>query len=758
MGLRLLLAGLIAANMTQAARLTDPNSLALNEAKYTVGNPASYTKDLIIQGSLDQNWVKMIVPAPTSVNLLCKLGLLASSAIDFKLRAPSKGEYKLLEHPDSFKASLHQVSHWGWRAFQEAHSSMDEIAQRTTQIPGTLDDAIDVVVAADAEDINDFLPILLDEVTSHIQECKVRASRAKTKFEEMSEIVAEILQGSLSTKAWSELQKSKLDLDNQMKQAQKVDLDTQIKRVNAQVKETKQEVTKWRGKFEEAFDSMSDGWDLLGLQICEDLTNFVGDVLSVATLKFGGEEYRKTDEKSQTKAKKEPSKFNICVLGAQGGSDTKYKVSNREFSSNERVGLSLLNGKLGQIFRKYRQSLSSKAKPKDLSIDSNIGNNLNTFLDHISEPFNKKGVKDDIKTPVLQLIRKVRDTAKEISEHQKTGHTTGKAAKYQKLMDNYLSSATCLESMAREILNLPPVEPATPFDEDDDSAGAGDSAVERHMYMAEKKLTQSEARLTRLEDMYEKKLEKQAKLTTSLQTVMNEITRIAATAKTNDAVLEVLKKALILLGDLEKQWKDLTMFFVAVEDRVRVSLAGKVDAFVERLRMGGKRGGVTNTVGKLMYTSLVSASAEVALVNRIARKYVGISGKHIMPSINKAAMMITATDMRKRGQLSADLQNDLSNANTDLEALIRTEKDGFKKAIQKRLKEVRETYEPLLLSVPKKIKAEISASVNKGITAIATIETSLPSALENAAANVIDTGRAKRWSARTSSASATLDF
>ena len=230
----------------------------------------------------------------------------------------------------------------------------------------------------------------------------------------MSEIVAEILQGSLSTKAWSELQKSKLDLDSQMKQAHKIDLDTQIKRLNAQVKETKQEVTKWRGQFEEAFDSMSDGWDLLGLQICEDLTNFVGDVLSIATLKLGGEEYRKTDEKSQKNAPKEPLKFNICVLGAQGGSDTKYKVMEREFSSNERVGLSLLNGKLGQIFHKYRQSLSSKAKPKDLSIDSNIGNNLNTFLDHISEPFNKKGVKDDIKTPVLQLIRKVRDTAKEI--------------------------------------------------------------------------------------------------------------------------------------------------------------------------------------------------------------------------------------------------------------------------------------------------------------------------------------------------------
>jgi len=329
-------------------------------------------------------------------------------------------------------------------------------------------------------------------------------------------------------------------------------------------------------------------------------------------------------------------------------------------------------------------------------------------------------------------------------------------------MDNYLSSATCLESMAREILNLPPVEPATPFDEDEYSSGSGNSAEERHTYLAEKKLTQSEARLTRLEDMYEQKLEKQAKLTASLRMVMNEITRISATAKTNDAVLEVLKKALVLLEDLEKQWEDLTMFFVAVEDRVRVSLAGKVDAFVERLRIGGKRGRVTNTLGKLMYTSLVSAGAEVALVNRIARNYVGFSGKHIMPSINKAATMITATDMRKREQLSDDLQNDLSKANTDLEALIRTEKDGFKKAIQKRLKEVRETYEPLLLNVPKNIKAEISVSVNKGIPAIAPIDiidTSLPpSALENAAANVVETGRAKRWSARTSSASTTLDI
>jgi len=743
--LHFLLAGLLASNIVLCDYGT--TSGALQRAKNQAGNTRSVTKDLIIQGSLDQNWVEMIRPAPMSVNLLARLGLLASSAQDFALKKPKKGEYKLLYHPDSFKASLHQVTHTGWRAFQEAHSSMDEIAQRTSQIPGTLSNAVDIVVQGDADDINDILPVLLDEATSHIHECSKRASRTRDKFEAMSEIVAEILQGSLSTKAWSELEKSRLEMENKIKKEQKISLEEAVKRAKQQIKDTKKEVDNWRGKFETAYNSMPDGWDLLGLQVCESLANFVDSALKAVTLNLsekGSQNQGNTNQGNKQTSSKEPSKFSVCVIDHQGGAGSKIQASNREFSTNERMGLAILKN-MGNVFSKYKQSLANSGSPKDLTQNTNIGKSLNTLLEHVSEPFKSKDVNDDIKVPVLQLIKKVTKTAKQVSELQKSGKHNGKAKEYEKVMDKYINAATCLTTMAAEILKLPSVEIATPFDESAGSKSSGGIA-EKHAENAEKELQMAEARLNKLEDDYEKKLNKEAKLTKSLQKVMDEITRLTADAKTQDAILDVLKKALVLLGDLEKQWKNLTLFFIAIEDRVRVSLKTKAESFVTRAQMVIKKGSLTNILGQFLYKALLEANAEVALVNRVSRKYVGISGEHIMPSINKAAAMITNTNISKKNRLMTQINSDLKRANKDLENLIVQEKKNFVRAIEARKKEISKIYTPLLMNVPAKVKAKITAAVKKGETSVATINTEKKSVLEKATENVMKTGKIQKWS------------
>ena len=114
---------------------------------------------------------------------------------------------------------------------------------------------------------------------------------------------------------------------------------------------------------------------------------------------------------------------------------------------------------------------------------------------------------------------------------------------YEKVMDKYINAATCLTTMAAEILKLPSVEIATPFDGKiwliikttfitiildlillfAESAGSKSSGgkAEQHAEMAEKKLQQAVARLNKLEDDYEKKLNKEAKLTASLQKVFS---------------------------------------------------------------------------------------------------------------------------------------------------------------------------------------------------------------------------------------------
>ena len=142
---------------------------------------------------------------------------------------------------------------------------------------------------------------------------------------------------------------------------------------------------------------------------------------------------------------------------------------------------------------------------------------------------------------------------------------------------------------------------------------------------------------------------------------MSQLTRDVANAKTVDQVLNVLKKALVLLGELEKEWKKLTMFFVALEDRVRSSLKEKVASFVNKSKKIQERGYLTKMMGQILFKSLLEANAENALINRVSRKYVWISGKYVMPIANKAAMLLTADKYAKR-KLHAEVNNSYKSA------------------------------------------------------------------------------------------------
>ena len=64
----------------------------------------------------------------------------------------------------------------------------------------------------------------------------------------MSEIVSEILQGSLSTKAWNELENERLELEMDSKNRSRSRLEKNVAKIDAQIKETKEEVDKWTGR------------------------------------------------------------------------------------------------------------------------------------------------------------------------------------------------------------------------------------------------------------------------------------------------------------------------------------------------------------------------------------------------------------------------------------------------------------------------------------------------------------------------------
>ena len=83
------------------------------------GEDKKETALMMISSSI--NWADFLTPAPMCIALLGQL-MLISTEKDFSLekQRPENG-FKYIEHPESFRASLLQVSNAGWRAFNEAH-------------------------------------------------------------------------------------------------------------------------------------------------------------------------------------------------------------------------------------------------------------------------------------------------------------------------------------------------------------------------------------------------------------------------------------------------------------------------------------------------------------------------------------------------------------------------------------------------------------------------------------------------------------
>ena len=80
--------------------------------------------------------VTNLLAAAPSIALLGQLQLVSAS-IDFSLLKDGEtSNCKYLKFPDSFRASLLQITHAGWDAFQKAEVNMERISLNSKRIPG----------------------------------------------------------------------------------------------------------------------------------------------------------------------------------------------------------------------------------------------------------------------------------------------------------------------------------------------------------------------------------------------------------------------------------------------------------------------------------------------------------------------------------------------------------------------------------------------------------------------------------------------
>lgn len=93
----------------------------LNKAFVDANSGQDKSETALLMMSSSINWADFLTPAPMCIALLGQL-MLISTEKDFSLKKQEPlGGFKNMKYPESFRASLVQVSNAGWRAFNEAH-------------------------------------------------------------------------------------------------------------------------------------------------------------------------------------------------------------------------------------------------------------------------------------------------------------------------------------------------------------------------------------------------------------------------------------------------------------------------------------------------------------------------------------------------------------------------------------------------------------------------------------------------------------
>ncbi|CAF5045436.1 unnamed protein product, partial [Rotaria sp. Silwood1] len=147
------------------------NSINLFDS--TIDEPIEYQPDL------ENEWEDLMDAGPASINLLGSVMAIASRK-DFPLKTDFN--YTLVKYPESFQATLMQVSHDMYRALYGAHTSMESIQVSMRQIPTLLKTAIKLITQASTVLNKALLPRTLANIGRYANESAAVARASLERF------------------------------------------------------------------------------------------------------------------------------------------------------------------------------------------------------------------------------------------------------------------------------------------------------------------------------------------------------------------------------------------------------------------------------------------------------------------------------------------------------------------------------------------------------------------------------------------------
>ena len=594
---------------------------------------------------------------------------------------------------------------------------MDAIRLYSAQVPDQVTKVVRTLVEGSEADVKDILPIELRKIDRNASECLRLAQAVEEKFEHVMDLTGELLEVSSAAKGYYQKAQEEIKIKREIALAKEESARKKMTLAKEQQEKLEKQVKDAKAGWEKAVDSMPSGWDLIGMQFVETLTNVVSNCAAVLVPRLA----------QGSKA------GGLLATGAQMPAEAQTPeqipaVVPRVPESVNGDRLKILITTLVEDLKSAFNDTSEKPKDGDANEKPAATRLLKTKLqlEALQEDWpskddssnNKKALK--LLEKGLEICTKGREMMAQLPTRDEIKEITNRASK---LKDEVVK--LCIKAHAKTggnpFCTKPPRQALSMTGSGDStSSSVATSAAENARF----KIAEARGLLERQENRYDQTCKELKESNEELSKVLQSLAEVSPEKIANfDQIRETLLQGIKALASVREQWQKLVEFFQFITNIIKVCQKESLASFVEYAKVGQKRvlaNGYTDTdfMRDLIYEQVSQANMTSYVVWSISNTYVEISRNHLMSRLASLGHLIALDPEKERHTIEAkrsELMKGSEEAQEAIRMYVSEAKDHFHEKVTKRIKQIEtELLKALPSEDPAKIK-EIDDSVKSAI-------------------------------------------
>ena len=693
--------------------------------------------DTVMLMNKEASWDQFLTPAPYAIAILGEL-ILISADSDFSLEdKPPKDGFQLLRYPNSFRASLVQVSHSGWEAFNEAHTSMDQIKLHSANVDTHVKNAVKFLLKGSPQEVEQMLPLCLKKIEKISDESLRLAENIEGQFITTMKLIAELLEACTNTKGIYDTKLKETEVAIRVARCEESSAKKEKEEMDRRLKTMEKDVKEAQSDFKDAVSSMPTASDILQMSMADSLVEGVRAITSIpSTFKS----VVKTGAQELASFAARPYHFIARKLeeGSEGmdfdmdSDEEEDSVVVDKKSMDERVSENKIYAQVEKVNESIKQlayliwgdgdedhpepNKSELCKGSSLT---EIKFTLEQCLKHITRENKGKA----LQRKVMKICKTGIQICKElVGLSRNMSGMDDEIPRLSTEVGALLYQSEPLAVKARVKLEKNPLDNKPPHLAKMPTKSTSKSMVAAAREEARFKVDLAKETLKDARNRQDKAYDEMKVTNERLTKVLKELEMLDYKKIDFDTIRATLVKGIQALAEVRAEWGKMVRFFQMLSNLVKCCLNASLVDFVDSSKVGQTLSiagtPLSDAFKDVIFEQATQANKVAFVVHTIAKTYTQVSEKYLMDRVNSLDKLI-ALDPQKDGhkirQERMALHSGCREAQKAIKVMVMEEKENFHSQIDARIARIEREVGSLIPPLPPAREEQMKTAIEKGL-------------------------------------------